>query len=61
MFLIHHNKHIVYSLIKIRKVKLPINENLIRQLMFIWANETAIPYIEWMRRFKTDETKWYLK
>ena len=57
MFPITHDKHLVYSLIKVRKLTRPLlqGEQLIRDLMLLWANETAIPYLNWMTMFKTDD------
>ncbi len=62
MFQITHNKTLVYSQILVahptRKV---IGEESIEDLMFLWANKTAIPYLKWIENFKTDNTIWYLK
>jgi len=59
MFLINHDKDFVYSTINVTH-KNRIDDKLTEQLMWIWANETAIPYIEHLWRFKTDTTKWYI-
>lgn len=48
MFRIVHDKHLVYSLIKVSELKKPLlqGEQPLEDLMFLWANKTAIPYIE---------------
>ncbi len=50
MFTIAHDKHLVYSLIKVKELTKPLfkEEELLEDLMFIWANSTAIPYIEYL-------------
>jgi len=60
MFTINHDKNFVYSKILVKHNNPKINDDLTQKLMWIWANETAIPYIEWMKMFKTDTTKWYI-
>jgi hypothetical protein len=47
MFRIVHDKHLVYSLIKVTKLTKPLlkGEQPIEDLMFLWANKTALPYI----------------
>ncbi len=54
MFPITHGKHLVYSLIKVTKLTRPLlqGEQPIEDLMFLWANETAIPYVNhlWLKR-----------
>ena len=54
MFQIIHDKHLVYSVIKVTKLTRPIfqENDLIENLMFLWANETALPYIDWLWNFK---------
>ena len=46
MFQITHDKHLVYSLIKITEIKVKLEEETIEELMFLWANKTAIPYMK---------------
>ena len=50
MFQITHNGRFVYSLIKVTKLTKPFfkDETLVRDLMFLWANQTAIPYLNEM-------------
>ena len=50
MFQIIHDKHLVYSVIKVTKLTRPIfqENDLIENLMFLWANKTALPYIKWL-------------
>ena len=50
MFPITHDKHLVYSLIKVTKLTEPLlqKEQPIEDLMFLWANTTAIPYIKYL-------------
>ncbi len=52
MFQITHDRNLVYSLIKITEIKVKLEEETIEELMFLWANKTAIPYIEWLWNFK---------
>ncbi len=70
MFQIAHDGLFVYSLIEIREIKGPsLKEETIEELMFLWANKTAIPYIEFVtinhlqtiKMFKPDDITWYLK
>ncbi|KKM26819.1 hypothetical protein LCGC14_1580930 [marine sediment metagenome] len=48
MFQITHDKHLVYSVIKVTKLTRPIfqEEQPIEDLMFLWANKTVLPYIK---------------
>jgi len=48
MFQIIHDKHLVYSVIKVTKLTRPIfqENDLIENLMFLWANKTVLPYIK---------------
>ena len=50
MFQIIHDKHLVYSVIKVTKLTKPIfkEDDLIENLMFLWVNKTALPYIKWL-------------
>ena len=63
MFQIIHDKHLVYSLIKVRELKKPLfqGEQPIEDLMFLWANQTAIPYIKylWYRPENPNSVKAY--
>lgn len=54
MFQIIHDRYLVYSLIKVTKLTRPIlqGEQPIEDLMFLWANRTALPYIEYLWNFK---------
>ena len=53
MFQITHDGLFVYSLIEIREIKGPsLKEETIEELMFLWANKTALPYIKWLWNFK---------
>ena len=63
MFQIAHDNCFIYSIINIKGLTKPIfkGEQPIEDLMFIWANQTAIPYLNWMSMFTTDDTVWYLK
>jgi len=61
MFLIAHNKQFVFSTIIVSAKKLPLEEMTIHQLMFLWANEAAIPHINRLRFLKDDNTAWYIK
>ena len=63
MFQIIHDKHLVYSLIKVSKLTRPLlqGEQPIEDLMFLWANKTAIPYIKHLWNFRTDNSYWFLK
>ena len=46
MFQIAHDNCLVYSLIKITEIKVKLKDETIEELMFLWANKTAIPYME---------------
>jgi len=46
MFQIAHDETFVYSLIKISEIKNSLKEETIHELMFIWANGTALPHIK---------------
>ena len=50
MFTITHDQTLVYLLILVKKLKRPIfqGEQPIKDLMFLWANQTAIPYIKYL-------------
>ena len=50
MFAIAHDNCFVYSIINIKGLTKPIfkGEQPIEGLMFIWANQTAIPYLDWL-------------
>ena len=48
MFVINHNNKFVYSTIVVTAKKLPLKEETIRDLMFLWVNEAAIPHIEFI-------------
>ena len=62
MFTVTHNKNFVYSLITVTELTEPITKgNTLQELMYIWANETAIPYLNWSQQFLTSDTVWYLK
>ena len=54
MFSIIHDRYLVYSLIKVTKLTRPIfkGRQPIEDLMFLWANKTALPYIKWLWNFK---------
>ena len=52
MFQITHDRNLVYSLIKITEIKAKLEEETIEELMFLWANKTALPYIKWLWNFK---------
>ena len=52
MLQITHDKHLVYSLLKITEIKTKLEEETIEDLMFLWANKTALPYIKWLWKFK---------
>ena len=52
MFQITHDRNLVYSLIKITEIKTKLEEETIEDLMFLWANKTALPYIKWLWNFK---------
>ena len=62
MFSIKHDKNFVYSVITVTELTEPITKgNTLEELMYIWANGTAIPYIKHLAYFKTDDVVWYLK
>ena len=62
MFSITHDKNFVYSVITVSELTQPITKgNTLQELMYVWANMTAIPFIEHLARFKTDDVVWYLK
>ncbi|KKN22413.1 hypothetical protein LCGC14_0915370 [marine sediment metagenome] len=62
MFQITHDNQFVYSLMRVTELtKSVIKEESIEDLMFLWANKTAIPYLKWMSQFRTDNIDWYLK
>lgn len=61
MFEIAHDGLFVYSIITITEIKGSLKEETIEELMFLWANQTAIPYIKHLQQFVTDNTVWYLK
>ena len=47
MFQITHDRNLVYSLIKVTEIKTSsLKEETIEELMFLWANKTAIPYMK---------------
>ena len=48
MFQIIHDKYLVYSLIEVTKLTRPIlkGRQPIEDLMFLWANKTALPYMK---------------
>ena len=46
MFQITHDRNLVYSLIKITEIKAKLEEETIEELMFLWANQTALPYMK---------------
>jgi len=53
MFQITHDRNLVYSLIKVTEIKTSsLKEETIEDLMFLWANKTALPYIKWLWNFK---------
>ena len=54
MFQITHDRNLVYSLIKVTKLTRPIlkGRQPVEDLMFLWANKTALPYIKWLWNFK---------
>ena len=51
MFQIIHDKHLVYSVIKVTKLTRPIfqENDLIENLMFLWANKTVLPYLRGLK------------
>ena len=62
MFTVTHDKDFVYSIITVTELTDPITKgNTLQELMYIWANETAIPYLNWFQKFLTSDTVWYLK
>lgn len=62
MFTIAHDNQFVYSIIEVKNIKTRNwFDKSIEDLMFLWANQTAIPYLNWMKQFITDDTVWYLK
>ena len=61
MFVIAHDGLFVYSIITVTEIKGSLKDETIEELMFIWANQTAIPYLRNLARFKTDDVVWYLK
>ena len=46
MFQIIHDQYLVYSLIKVTEIKVKLEEETIEELMFLWANKTALPYMK---------------
>ena len=52
MFQIAHDGLFVYSLIEITEIKDFLKEETIEELMFIWANQTAIPYLNYLWNFR---------
>ena len=63
MFQITLDKDLVYSLIKVTKLTKPLlqGEQPIEDLMFLWANKTALPYIKhlWYRPENPNSVKAY--
>ena len=45
MFAIAHDGLFVYSIITVTEMKGSLKDETIEELMFIWANGTAIPYL----------------
>ena len=51
MFSIKHDKNFVYSVITVSELTEPITEgSTLEELMYIWANHTAIPFIRFLRK-----------
>ena len=48
MFVIAHDGLFVYSIITVTEIKGSLKDETIEELMFIWANQTAIPYLNWL-------------
>ena len=50
MFEIAHDNCFVYSIIEVSGLSKPLfkGEQPIEDLMFLWANKTAIPYLEYL-------------
>ena len=62
MFTVAYDKNFVYSTIMVSELTQPITKgNTLQELMYIWANVTAIPYIKHLAFFKPDDVVWYLK
>ena len=55
MFSIKHDKNFVYSVITVSELTEPITKgDTLEKLMYIWANWTAIPYLNhlWLLKRK---------
>ena len=53
MFHIAHDNCFAYSIITVREIKSKNwFDNIVEDLMFLWANETAIPYLNhlWLKQ-----------
>ena len=63
MFSIISHDRKVYSLIKVTELTKPVfsEEGVIEELIFLWANKTAIPFIKHLERFITDDVDWVIK
>ena len=59
MFAISHDGLFVYSLIEITEIKDFLKEETIEELMFIWANQTVIPYLN--NLFRDEVSYWMQK
>ena len=59
MFSIISHKRKVYSIIRVTELTKPVfsEEGVIEELMWLWANKSAISYIEHLWRVKTDPSK----